>query len=50
MKEYIWSETYILTKELEDIQELLSAAVIHGENNGFLIPYSYWIDKKGWLY
>lgn len=50
MKEYVWSETYILTKELEDIQELLSAAVIHGENNGFLIPYSYWIDKKGWLY
>lgn len=50
MSEYMWDEPYTLTEELENIQELLSAAVLHGENNGYWIPYSYWMDKKGWLY
>ena len=50
MKEYIWGETYTLTEELENIQKLLSAAVSHGENSGYIIPYSYWTDNLGWLY
>ena len=50
MKEYIWGETYTLTEELKNLQMLLSAAVSHGENSGYWIPYSYWTDKKGWLY
>ncbi len=50
-KEYFYSSTYMVTEETERIRPLLAAARAYHENQPeFFIPYSWWMDQKGWLY
>ncbi|MBR1854269.1 MAG: metallophosphoesterase [Lachnospiraceae bacterium] len=51
MKERLWGVAYIADEESEKIRPLLCAAVeYHRRQEAFLIPHSYWTDKKGQLY
>lgn len=50
MQEYLWDKAYFFNKEWKDYQDVLWAALAHGEQSGYGIPYSFWADNRGWLY
>lgn len=51
MKEYFYGQTYELTQELADMKPVLDAAIKYQQQfDEYIIPYSFWCDKYGWIY
>ena len=52
MNERFFGSTYAVTEESEKMLPLLRAALEYQREHHpeYIIPYSYWSDRKGWLY
>lgn len=51
MNKYIWGNTYACDEKYNSMNEILKAAVDYNmSTDEYLVPSSYWMDKRGWLY